>query len=253
MALLEAGGLTKRFRGVIALDGANLAVEEGEMVGIIGPNGAGKTTLFNVLSGFARADGGTVRFRGEEIGRLAPDRIVAKGLARTFQVPRPFPRLPVAAHVEVARAAGGPPPAKEVLALVGLADKMDAPAGTLSQGQLKRLELARALATRPSALLLDEPFAGLGPAELPAVGALLRRLHAGGMTLVIIEHKLRELMALVQRVVVLDRGAVITAGPPAEVARDPRVLAAYLGTPAATEQTEQGMRGAGSGSTTHDA
>ncbi len=236
MALLEVHGVTKRFRGVTALDGVTLAVEAGEAVGIIGPNGAGKTTLYNVISGFVPADAGSVRFRGEEIAGLPPNRIVGKGLARTFQVPRPFRKLTVAAHVEVVRAAGDGKAAgkqrasaRDVLALVGLAEKADAPAGTLSQGQLKRLEVARALAARPSLLLLDEPFAGLGPAELPGLSALLRRLHAEGMTLVIIEHKLRELMPLVGRVVVLDYGSVIAQGPPHEVVRDPRVLAAYLG------------------------
>jgi branched-chain amino acid transport system ATP-binding protein len=236
MALLEVRGVTKRFRGVTALEGVSLAVDAGEAVGIIGPNGAGKTTLYNVISGFVPADAGSVRLRGEEITGLSPNRVVAKGVARTFQIPRPFRRLSVAAHVEIVRAAGDgegaarPPIVRDVLALVGLADRADEPAGTLSQGQLKRLEMARALAARPSILLLDEPFAGLGPAELPAISALLRRLHAEGMTLVIIEHKLRELMPLVGRVAVLDYGVVIAQGPPEVVVRDPRVLAAYLGT-----------------------
>ncbi len=236
MPLLDVRGLTKRFRGVTALDGVSLAVEAGEAVGIIGPNGAGKTTLYNVISGFVPADAGSVRLRGEEIGGLPPNRIVARGLARTFQVPRPFRKLTVAAHVDVVRAPadaegrGGRPTAAEVLDLVGLGGKATEPAGTLSQGQLKRLEVARALAARPSLLLLDEPFAGLGPAEMPGLSALLRRLHAEGMTLFIIEHKLRELMPLVQRVVVLDYGSVIAEGPPDRVVRDPRVLSAYLGT-----------------------
>jgi branched-chain amino acid transport system ATP-binding protein len=234
--LLEAQGLIKRFRGVTALDGVSLSVEAGEAVGIIGPNGAGKTTLYNVVSGFVAADGGSIRFRGEDIAGLPPNRIVAKGVARTFQIPRPFRKLSVGAHVEVvrpargAKAAAAPPGARDVLALVGLAERANDPAGTLSQGQLKRLEVARALATRPSLLLLDEPFAGLGPAEVPGLSALLRRLHAEGMALAIIEHKLRALMPLVQRVVVLDYGSVIAQGPPEEVVRDPKVLAAYLGT-----------------------
>jgi len=236
MALLEVRGVTKRFRGVTALDGVSLAVEAGEAVGIIGPNGAGKTTLYNVISGFVPADAGSVRLRGEEIAGLPPNRIVAKGLARTFQIPRPFRKLTVAAHVEVVRAAGdgrgaaGHHAPRDMLTLVGLAEKADDPAETLSQGQLKRLEVARALAARPSLLLLDEPFAGLGPGELPGLSALLRRLHAEGMALAIIEHKLRALMPLVQRVVVLDYGAVIAQGAPDEVVRDPKVLAAYLGT-----------------------
>ena len=237
MPLLEVRGLTKRFRGVTALDGVSLAVEAGEAVGIIGPNGAGKTTLYNVISGFAPADAGSVRLRGEEMGGLPANRIVARGLARTFQIPRPFRKLTVAAHVDVVRAAadakggGDRRSAAEVLNLVGLGEKAAEPAGTLSQGQLKRLEVARALAARPSLLLLDEPFAGLGPAETPGLSALLRRLHGEGMTLFIIEHKLRELIPLVQRVVVLDYGSVIAEGPPDRVVRDPRVLAAYLGTP----------------------
>ena len=237
MPLLAVHGVTKRFRGVSALEGITLSVDAGEALGIIGPNGAGKTTLYNVSTGFVPADAGSVRLRGENIAGLAPHRIVARGLARTFQVPRPFRKLSVAAHVEVVPTSGGGgtgggrAPARDVLALVGLADRADEPAGTLSQGQLKRLEVARALAAGPSLLLLDEPFAGLGPAELPSFSALLRRLHAEGMTLVIIEHKLRELMPLVGRVAVLDYGAVIAQGPPDAVVRDPRVLAAYLGTP----------------------
>ena len=244
MALLEVQRVVKRYRGVTALDAVTLSAEPGEALGIIGPNGAGKTTLYNVVTGFARPDAGAVRFRNEAIEGLPPHRIVAKGLARTFQVPRPFRALTVAAHVEVVRPSGGPgaalPPAAEVLDMVGLADKAGDLAATLSQGQLKRLEVARALAARPSALLLDEPFAGLGPAELPGLHVLLRRLHAAGLTLVLIEHKLRELMALVQRVVVLDHGAVIAQGPPETVVRDPRVLAAYLGTPTTSEQAERG-------------
>ena len=242
--LLEVRAVSKRFRGVTALDGVSLAVEAGETVGMIGPNGAGKTTLYNVISGFVPPDAGSVRFRGEEIAGLPPNRIVAKGLARTFQVPRPFRKLTAAAHVDVVRAADGGTGAGErlsaraVLGMVGLEQKAGELAGTLSQGQLKRLEVARALAARPSLLLLDEPFAGLGPAELPGLSALLRRLHAAGMTLLIIEHKLRELMPLVQRVVVLDYGTVIASGPPEEVVRDPRVLAAYLGT-----GTQFGMEG----------
>ena len=237
MTLLEVEGIVKRFRGVTALEGVSLGVEAGEAVGIIGPNGAGKTTLYNVISGFVPADAGSVRLRGEEIAGLPPNRIVAKGVARTFQIPRPFRKLSVAAHVEVVRAADGGiaaavrPTPRDVLALVGLAEKAEEAAETLSQGQLKRLEVARALAARPSLLLLDEPFAGLGPAELPGLSALLRRLNAEGMALAIIEHKLRALMPLVQRVVVLDYGSVIAEGPPDEVVRDPRVLSAYLGTP----------------------
>jgi branched-chain amino acid transport system ATP-binding protein len=236
VALLEVNGLTKRFRGVTALDGVSLGMEAGEAVGVIGPNGAGKTTLYNVISGFVAADAGSVRLRGEEIAGLSPHRVVAKGLARTFQIPRPFRQLSVAAHLEVVRPAGEAKAGRDraaagaVLDLVGLGDKAGEPAGTLSQGELKRLEVARALAARPALLLLDEPFAGLGPAEIPGLSALLRRLQGEGMTLLIIEHKLRELMALVQRVVVLDYGSVIAQGPPEAIVRDPRVLASYLGT-----------------------
>ena len=238
-ALLAVDAVTKRFRGLTALSGVSFEVPRGEFLVVIGPNGAGKTTLFNVITGFARPEEGSVALDGETITGLAPHAVVGRGLARTFQIPRPFKSLTVGETVgmarpssagAVARALGGRGDvAERVLRLVQLWERRDEGAGTLSQGELKLLEVARALATNPALVLLDEPYAGLGPAEMARLTRVIMDLHAAGLTLVIIEHKLRELMKLAQRVVVLHYGEKLADGSPAEVARDPRVLQAYMG------------------------
>ena len=236
--LLAVEGVTKRYRGLTALSGVSFGVARGELLVVIGPNGAGKTTLFNVITGFARPEEGSIVLAGEAITGLAPHAIVRRGLARTFQIPRPFKSLTVGESVELARASdagavlgvsGRGDAVQRVLRLVQLWERRHEEAGTLSQGDLKLLEAARALATNPALLLLDEPYAGLGPAEMARLTRVIMDLHSAGLALVIIEHKLRELMKLTRRVVVLHYGEKLADGPPAEVSRDARVLEAYMG------------------------
>lgn len=233
-ALLEAVGVTRVFGGLTAVDGVDLAVEEGAAVGLIGANGAGKTTLFNCLTGFDRPTRGQVLLRGRSLLRMPRHRVVRAGVARTFQIVRPFPDLPVLANVMVPLVVRGVrgdlrAQAREVLERVGLADRAAAPSSQLSEGDLKRLEMARALATGPSLLLLDEPFAGLSTAEIDLLSETVRRLRAEGTTLVVVEHKIGPLLRLVDRVVAMDQGRVIADGEPQTVMRDPAVVTAYLG------------------------
>jgi branched-chain amino acid transport system ATP-binding protein len=239
-ALLVVDAITKRFRGLTALTRVSFEVARGELLIVIGPNGAGKTTLFNVVTGFARPDEGRVTLAGQVITALSPHAIVRRGLARTFQIPRPFKSLTVGETADLARAStagtvvgalgdGRQEIAEQALRLVQLWERRGEGAGTLSQGDLKLLEVARALATNPALLLLDEPYAGLGPGEMARLTRVIMDLHGAGLTLVIIEHKLRELMRLAQRAVVLHYGEKIGDGPPAEISRDPRVLQAYMG------------------------
>ena len=235
MSLLVARGLSKRFGGLHAVAGLDLAVAPGEMLGLIGPNGAGKTTVFNLLSGFLTADAGDVRFNGRSIVGLAPHVICRLGLARTFQIVRPFPRMTVLENVRVGALARHPralealAQARDVVARVGLAARERVAASALTLAERKRLELARALATGPSLLLLDEVMAGLNPTEIETIIQLIRGIHESGVSILLIEHNMRAVMALSHRIVVLSFGERIAEGTPAEIASHPKVVDAYLG------------------------
>ncbi len=236
-ALLEVSGLGKRFGGLQAVRDVSFSLAPGEITGILGPNGAGKTTLFNLLTGFIAPDSGSVRLLGQEIVGAKPYAIVNMGLARTFQLARPFAGLTVLENVLVAclskRArslADRGARARQLLEQVGLAAKGDEPAELLPYGDLRRLELARALATGPTLLLLDEPFAGLGHQEIAPLSELILRLHReSGLAILMIEHKLAEFMQLVGRVIALDFGEVIADGQPGEIVSNERVIDAYIG------------------------
>ncbi len=238
-ALLEVAGLEKRFGGLVAVEAFSMTVAPQEIVGFLGPNGAGKTTLFNLLTGFIAPDRGRVLFEGVDLVGRAPHAIVDRGLARTFQLARPFQQLTVAENVAVAclsprarRQAAGVPymqRARALLDQVGLGARGDDPVEILPYGDLRRLEIARALATGPRLLLLDEPFAGLGEGEIDPLADLIRALHRDGLTILIIEHRLRIFMQLVRRIVAIDFGRIIAEGPPDAVVNDARVIEAYLG------------------------
>ena len=235
-ALLEVSGLSKHFGGLQAVKDVSFAIEPGEIVGILGPNGAGKTTLYNLLTGFIPFDSGSVVFKGRDLRKLSPYRIAGLGISRTFQLCRPFVGMTVFENVIVGGlgASGGGSEldahAHALLRQVGLAGKEQLAVETLSYGDQRRLEIARALAAKPALLLLDEPFAGLGSGEIADLSALIRSVHAEqGLTVMLIEHKLHEFMRLVDRVIALDFGEIIAAGTPEDIVRHPAVIEAYIG------------------------
>jgi branched-chain amino acid transport system ATP-binding protein len=234
-ALLSVASVAKRFRGLLAVDGVSFALAPGELFAIIGPNGAGKTTLFNMIAGVFAPDAGSISFAGERIDGRPPEEICRRGIGRTFQLVRPFPALSVEdnvivgallrhPHVEDARAQ-----AHETLRRLDLFDKRAQRASALTLPDRKRLEAARALATQPKLLLLDEVMAGLRPTETDRMIAILRELNRDGLTILLIEHVMRAVMALASRILVLHHGAAIAEGTPEAVVREPVVVQSYLG------------------------
>jgi len=232
--MLEIISLTKKFGGLTALDNVTFSVKEGEILGLIGPNGAGKTTLFNCISGILRPNSGIIRFLGENIVGMKPSQICKKGISRTFQLTRPLFNLTVLQNVLVGKIFGRSKeiPAKsaeDILDFVGLLEKANLYASQLTLVERKKLEIARALSTNPLLLLLDEPAAGLNPTETFELASLVKQIREMGITIVVIEHVMRFIMGIADRIIVLNEGRKIAEGKPQEIAKDENVVKVYLG------------------------
>ena len=238
-ALLELSDVSRRFGGVQAVEALSFAVQEGEILGLIGPNGAGKSTVFNLINGVFAPDRGSIKFQNTEIGGKPPYEIARLGLARAHQIVQPLAGLSVLDNCTVGACFGrenlslaaGRAMVRDVAELVGLPGRLEEPASQLTTGGKKRLELARALSARPRLLLLDEVLAGLNPTEVRHMIGVIRKIREQGVTILIIEHVMRAIMSLSDRIVVLNSGSKLAEGTPAEVANNPEVIAAYLGDP----------------------
>jgi branched-chain amino acid transport system ATP-binding protein len=239
MALLEVSGLRKDFGGLRAVSDLSFELRQGEILGLIGPNGAGKTTVFNLITGFIRPTAGEIRLEGDSLVGLKPSAVVKKGIARTFQIVKPFRNLSVLENVTLAAFLHEPSrpraeaEAKAMLARVQLSDRSFANAAELTLGEQKRLEIARALATKPKILFLDEPMGGLNPTEVEGACALVQQIRRDGITIILVEHHMKAIMAISDRVIVIHHGVKIADGTPQDVVRDRDVIKAYLGERAA--------------------